>query len=458
MLTVMKFGGSILSSESDLRRAAKTVKQRSKRERLVVVASALKGATDSLIAAGCSSLENSRAVEREVAAVREKHIAMLAGIKSDEIRLQAEKKLLRKTAMLERALYGIAYLKELSPRSLDIVQTTGERMSVPLIEAYLLDAGVAAVALSGRKHGIVTNSDYGQGIPLMHETRKRLGKKARKLLHNKVVVFPGFFGSDRKGNIVSFGRGGSDFSAAIVAAALNADALELWKDVDGFMSADPKIVRNAVLLPHLSYDEAEELGYFGAKIMHPKTVLPLRKKGIRIVVKNILKPEKAGTIVSGRKQRHERVIKSIAIKRNIACVTLRSPAFVGQAGVLQKIFSAMADACVSVDLVATSETGVSFTIDEQNMQLARKSVPAIDLSLEEVAFDSSVAMVGMVGEGLKHTPGLAGRVFSCLGKHKINVEMISQGSSEINISFLVKERDLGKAVRALHREVCGGSR
>jgi aspartate kinase len=380
-------------------------------------------------------------------------LALLEGIKDSGIREKAGKALLKKVAMLERALYGIAYLKELSPRSLDLVQTMGERLSVLLIEAYLLDSGVKAVALDSGREGVAVNSDYGKALPLMRETRKRLSGKAAKLLHGSVVVFPGFFGTDGKGNIVSFGRGGSDFSAAIIAAALEADALELWKDVDGFMSADPKIVEKAYLLQSLSYDEAEELGYFGAKIMYPKTVMPLREKGIPIILKNVLKPGKKGTIVSREKKKHEKIIKSIAVKRNIACVTLRSSGFVGQTGALQKIFSAMANANISVDLVATSEAGISFTIDESDLQKAKKAIPAIDLPLEGAAFDSNVAMLGIVGEGIKGTPGIAAKIFNCLGKNGINVEMISQGSSEINISFLIKENDLAKAVKELHTEL-----
>ncbi|MDP2974051.1 MAG: aspartate kinase [Candidatus Diapherotrites archaeon] len=450
---VMKFGGSILSKESELRTLADVVKKRAEKEKIVIVASALKGVTDSLINAAGACLESSEKIESNIAAIREKHFEIVAGIKDGKIRENVEKELLKKLTLLERALYGISYLKELSPRSLDLVQTLGERLSVLLLEAYLQDNGIDAVALDDAC--IVTNSDFGQALPLMQETKEELGKRAGKILQKSIVILPGFFGTDKKGNIVSFGRGGSDFSAAIIAAALEANALELWKDVDGFMSADPKIVNGARLLSNLSYDEAEELGYFGAKIMYPKTVLPLREKGIPIIVKNILAPEKIGTVVSKEKHRHETIIKSIAVKRSIACVTLRSPAFVGQAGVLHKIFSAMANACVNVDLVTTSETGVSFTIDESDLQAAKEAVPSIDLVLEEVNFDKEVAMVGLVGEGLKRTAGVASKVFNCLGKHGINAEMISSGSSEISLSFIIRENELEKTVKVLHDELSG---
>ncbi len=453
MLTVMKFGGSILETEQQLLQLAAVVKKRVAKEEIAIVSSALKGVTDSLINAAKNSLKGSASVEQDVAAIKEKHLQLLACVKDSRAGKQAGKQLLQLFAELERVLYGIAYLKELSPRSLDLVQTMGERLSVLLLEAYLQDSGVDAVALDGIKEGIATNSDFGKAMPEMRETKKRFAKKAGKMLQKNVVVLPGFFGADREGNIVSFGRGGSDFSAAIVAAVLNANALELWKDVDGFLSADPKIVQEAMLLQHLNYDEAEELGYFGAKIMYPKTVVPLREKGIPIIMKNVLQPEKTGTVVSKRKQVHEKIIKSIAIRRDVACITLRSPAFIGQAGVLQKIFTTIAEAGVSVDLVATSERGVSFTIDEKDLEAAKKAIPSINLPLDEVNFDRDVAMVGVVGEGIKSTPGIAAKIFGCIGRQGINVEMISLGSSEINLSFLVKEKDLERAVKALHEEL-----
>ncbi|MBN2066840.1 MAG: aspartate kinase [Candidatus Diapherotrites archaeon] len=451
MRTVMKFGGSILSKEEELHRVAKVIKERRAKEEIVAVVSALKGITDSLIDAACAALENGEGIDKAVEAARETHLGILKGIRGKEIKEEAEKKVLEKITVIERALYGISYLKELSPRSLDLVQTMGERMSAPILEAYLRDNGIEAVSFD--EAFIATNSEHGQGLPEMEETGKAIEEKVGKLIHNKVAVLPGFFGKDKGQNIVSFGRGGSDFSAAIVASSLGANALELWKDVDGFMTADPKIVQKAELLPNVSYDEAEELGYFGAKIIFPRTVPPLREKGTEIVIKNILSPEKTGTVVSGKREKHERIVKSIAVKRSTAAITLRSPAFVGQAGILEKIFSAMADVCVSVDLVATSETGVSFTVDEKDFEIAKQAIPKIDLPLENVEFNRDVALLGLVGEGLKRTPGIAGRVFSCLGKHGINVEMISMGSSEINMSFLIKEKDLEKAVKVLHEEI-----
>ncbi len=451
MLTVMKFGGSILSSESQLKRVTQVVKKRREREDVLIVVSALKGVTNSLIGIANKALEGSDFKE-EFVAVKKLHLEMLSGIKAKNYVKETEKGLLEEFSLLERALQGILCLKELSPRSLDLVQTAGERLCVLLLFAYLLDENIQAIAFDGRKQGIVTNSDFGRARPLMDETKKKL-EKTKGFVHSNVLIFPGFFGVDKQDNVVSFGRGGSDFSAAILANLFRANSLELWKDVDGFLTSDPKIVEDAVVLSNLSYEEAEELGYFGAKIIYPRTVVPLKEKGIKIVIKNIQKPDKIGTIVSNERLEQKIVAKSIAVKRNIASITLRSPIFVGQAGVLEKIFYEIAKANISVGLVATSETGISFTIDEKSLPRTREAISRIGLVLEEASFDKDLAMVGVVGEGLKKKPGVAGFVFGCLAENKVNVEMISQGSSGINISFIIKESDLHKTVKALHKKI-----
>tara|TARA_Y100000310_G_scaffold341250_1_gene439812 strand:- start:1413 stop:2768 length:1356 start_codon:yes stop_codon:yes gene_type:complete len=449
----MKFGGSILSSKEDLQRIAKLVKKRREAgEEICMVVSALKGTTDSLINASESALDTEKSIEKFVSEIRKKHLDLVGQLDNDEAQEKGAKKVKEKLEILERALYGINYLGELSERSKALVYTMGERLSSLLVEAYLNQGGVKAVAMDAGDAGIVTDCCYATANPLMDKTRERVKAGLDKRLAEEVVVVTGYFGIDENGNITCLGRGGSDFSAGILANALDADALELWKDVDGFMSADPKAVEDAKLLKSLSYSEAEELGYLGAKILHPRTIVPLREKNIKAVVKNILKPGQEGTVISSFKEEKENIVKSIAIQKNIAVVQLKSASIVGLPGALTQIFSALSTNEINVDLVSTSEAGVSLTIGQTDVEKARNALENCPLAFESIAFDEDVAMIGIIGEGMKGKTGITGKIFGALGDAEINIEMISQGSTEINLSIVVKEHDAEKAVKVIHKK------
>ncbi|MDP6670457.1 MAG: aspartate kinase, partial [archaeon] len=290
--TVMKFGGSILGSKEDLNRVVGLVKKRrDSGEELCIVVSALKGVTDTLIKASESALKDRKAIDSLISNLRQKHLGLVMELSGNKAGKNAVKTLKEKLDILEKALYGINYLGELSERSTALVYTFGERLSAIVVAAYLEEAGVSASALDASK-AIVTDCCFSQANPIMDKTQKKATAEITGKLGERVIVVTGYLGADTKGNITCFGRGGSDFSAGILASAIDAGSLELWKDVDGFMSADPKMEKDAELLHNLSYEEAEELGYFGAKILHPRTVVPLKEKKIKIVLKNILTPEK----------------------------------------------------------------------------------------------------------------------------------------------------------------------
>lgn len=452
MLTVMKFGGSILSSKEDLERVAALVKRRrDAEEELCIVVSALKGVTDTLIQASESALKDRKAIDTLLSGLRQTHLGLAMELDGEKAGKNAIKKLKEKLDILEKALYGINYLGELSERSKALVYTFGERLSAIIVAAYLEESGIKASALDASK-AIVTDKCFSQANPIMGKTAEKVEKEIAGELKERVIVVTGYLGADENGNITCFGRGGSDFSAGIIASALNAGSLELWKDVDGFMSADPKLEKDAELIHNLSYEEAEELGYFGAKILHPRTVVPLKKKKIKIVIKNILTPEKEGTVVSAERSKHEKIAKSIASRNNIAMVCLKSAAMIDHPGVLAKVFGAVSREGISVDLVSTSEAGISFTINESDLEKAKKVLESEFTDFESISFDSDVAMIGVIGEGMRRKPGIAGKVFGALGENEINVEMISQGSSEINLSFLVNQKDLENAVKIIHKK------
>jgi aspartate kinase len=272
------------------------------------------------------------------------------------------------------------------------------------------------------------------------------------LLSKKVILLPGYYGIDDSTDIKTFGRGGTDYSSGFIASMFNAE-LEIWKDVSGFMSADPKIVPNAKQIPLLSYEEAEELGYLGAKILHPKTIDPLRKKGLCAEIKDIFHPEVKGTIICGRKKRDGTIIKSIASTRDIAIVNVESASMVNVPGFASLLFSKLAENEIAIDLIVTSEASITFSLEEKKLEKALSAANQITTIYPcEINHTTNLSMVGVIGEGLGETPGVAGRLFSALGKEKINIEMISQGASEINLSFVVKKEELNKTITALHKE------
>ncbi|MFH1255997.1 MAG: aspartate kinase [Candidatus Diapherotrites archaeon] len=454
MLVAMKFGGGILSTAEDFKRVAEIVrKRREKGEEIAIAVSAIKGMTDELIDAAKGAVKNSRGIDGFIRHAKESHSKALEGIKDTGIKEAAANEIAVKIGLLEKALYGVSYLKELSPRSYDLLQTFGERIAIELLEAYLLDNGVNAKALEADEAGMIVDSNYGRASPKMDEVERQMKQKVEPLLKTTVAIIPGFYGVNKHNDIVCFGRGGTDYTAGIIAAALDADHLELWKDVDGFMSADPKAVKNAKLIAQLSYDEAEELGYFGAKIMHPRTVMPLRGKKIPIQARNVLKPEKIGTTICAEgKCDSEKVIKSIVSRKDIAMVSIKSAELIEGIGMIAKIFSTIAEAGISVDMVSTSEAGISLTVEKKNAQKTRDVLAKeLDFEVEKIIIEDDIVLTSVIGHGMKGTPGIAGKLFSAMGKAGINIEVISQ-ASEINISFIIKEKNTEKAIAAIHRE------
>lgn len=449
MLAVMKFGGSVLSTIGDLKRAAGIIKAGGK-EKKVIVVSALRGVTDSLIEASGNALAKEPNIRQYCSGLKSQHTLLLDGIGDAAIKTNAGALIEEKAAVLERALLGISYLGEISPKAFDLVQTFGERLSAVVVAAFLNDAGEKSVSIEAHEAGLFTDGCYGKAMAV----QKAEGEVNRRIMHvlkgGKTVVITGFFGADDAGNICCFGRGGSDYSAGIIASALNADRLELWKDVPGFYSADPKTVKKAVLLKELSYDEAEEIGYFGAKILHPKTIEPVRKKGIPVVVKNVLTPGIDGTIITANNKQSKEVIKAISSKTGIAAITLKSAEMVTTPGILARIFTPMAEAGIDVDFVSTSEASVSFTIGKKEKERALAALKNSGLCFEKIAVEEDIALMGIIGEGMKKTIDITGKVFQALAKKGVNVEMISQGASEINLSIIIKEKDLDSAINAVH--------
>lgn len=428
---VLKFGGTSMGSADAMRKASEIV--RSTKGEVVVVVSAMSGTTDALIALGRKALAGGDWV-RSLEAIKARHAEI-----ADELgmRIGMTLGLSGFWSDLERLCQGIEMLGELSPSTLDQMQSFGERMSATIFAALLNAKGPYAEMVDANRL-IVTDDQHGCANVSFAATNKRTKEALSPLITRRVVpIVTGFVGQSESGRYTTLGRGGSDYSAAIVAAAMDADELQIWTDVDGMFTADPRVIPFAIVLPQLSYAEAGELAYFGAKVLHPKTIKPAIEEGIPVRVLNTFNATAPGTLITGEERPS---IKSVTFKKEITTVNLVSLGMLGAHGFLAKIFAAFERHAVVVDVVSTSEVSVSVTVDRE--------VPAAlveDLrAFATVEVETDMAIVCVVGEGIRTQPDVLGRLFSAVGS--VPVSMVSQGASKRNVTFVVAERDARRVV------------
>lgn len=451
-MKVMKFGGSSLKSGEAMKRVCKIISSDS--ELKVVVVSALSGVTEELIQF-ISQLRKEDEIEAFIKGMEDKHIALLTdSVDSETIQKEASAKIKDKLTRLERALYGFVYLEELTPRTKDLIQSLGERLSVIVVAASLQDMGVKAVAIDADELGIITDGVYGGASAVLDATAKNICPRLRHMFdRGETPVVTGFFGRTIEGHVTIFGRNGSDYSAAVVANALNADSLEIWKDVDGFMSVDPKIVKEAVPIDSLSYDEAAELSYFGAQVLHPRTVEPARMKNITIYVKNVFRPELRGTAIKPSGVQKVQGIKSISFMKNMSIIKIYGAGAGTKTGVISEISSKLTDAGVNIYSAATSQTCVAFLIAKHDLTMAQRALEASKKGvIERIETTDDVALLCVVGEGLGYEKGIAARVFTAVAKEGVSVNMISAGASLVAYHFTVDKKDLERTTKAIHVE------
>jgi len=451
-MKVLKFGGSSLKSGEGIRRVCKIIANDD--EWKVVVVSAISGVTEELITF-VSQMRKEDEVEAFIKNMEEKHLALLNdSVKNEAVRKAACAKMKEKLLKLERALYGFSYLEELTPRTKDIVQSLGERLSVVLVAAALQDMGVKALGMDADELGIITDGVYGQASADLDATTKNIAPKIRAMFdRGETPVVTGFFGRTSEGHVTVFGRNGSDYSASVIANCLNADALEIWKDVDGFMSVDPKIVKEAVPIDQLSYDEAAELSYFGAQVLHPRTVEPARMKNITILVKNTFKPELKGTMIKPSGVQRAQTIKSISFMKNMAIIKIFGAGAGYKTGVMSEISQKLTDADVNIYSAATSQTCIALLIAKHDIARAEKALAQSKRGVvERIEIIDDTALLCVVGEGLGFEKGIAARVFTAVAKEGVNVMMISAGASFVAYHFTVDKKDLERTIKAIHRE------
>jgi len=457
---VMKFGGTSVGSAEAIAKSAEIIRAAKKDwAQVAVIVSAMSGVTDALLKGAHTAATGDAHTFKQIANdVRGKHEAAIDGLVGATGRSPLRETINPYLAEFESLCHAVNILGEASPRAIDAISSLGERMTIHLVTARLREVGVESEAVEASEL-ILTDGIFGSANPQMEETKTRCEARLRpQMQRGSVPVITGFIGAAKNGAVTTLGRGGSDYSAGILGAALDADEVWIWTDVNGVMTADPRVVADAQTLHELSFREISELAYYGAKVLHPKTIRPVIERGIDLWIKNTFNPAHPGTLIVPDNGGGAGAIKAVTAIKGQGLITIEGRGMLGVPGVAARTFGAVARSGVSVTLItqASSEQSICFSVpstlvqkviatlkEEFRLELARRDIDNI------TAIDDSV-IVTVVGAGMKYTPGIAGRIFSALGSAKVNVIAIAQGSSECSISLVVDPKEADEAVRAIH--------
>jgi len=461
MLIVMKFGGTSVGSAERIAQAADLALAGVREgHQVVVVTSAMSGITNQLIAAARNaSGGNWQPAVRDNFYERHKSVADQLIGENGETRQAALDRIRQRLDQFEKLCFGLSMVHELTPRLLDFISGTGEMLCAPLLAGAISARGGRAEAVEATEL-IVTTDQYGSAEPIMDKTRPKTRERLGPLIERGIIpVVTGFIGANEEGVLTTLGRGGSDYSASILGAALDADEVWIWTDVNGVMTANPSEVPEARTMREISYSEASELAYYGAKVLHHKTILPAFKQNIPVRILNSFDPEDPGTRVSSAGRPSSRGVKAVTSIRNVSLVTISGKGMQGIPGIAAKTFATVAAQRANILMIsqASSENNICFVVNSSEAPgviKALNSTLEYDIfqgHIEEINADDSIAVVAAVGDRMKGTPGIAGKVFGSLGEAGVNVIAISQGSSERNISLIVSADEAAAAVRAIHR-------
>lgn len=459
MKIVMKFGGSSVANAARIKNVARTIQRFSSGNRIVVVVSAMGEATDRLVEVGDLAVKGeSRKSTMLVSKLQQMHTRAALSVVQTSSRIELMDTINSLNDELAKTVEGIAHLREMTARSRDYLLSFGERLAAPIVAFALKSLGVRSRPLTGGEAGITTDNSFGEAKPLVEVSYQQLRNRLEPLLTRKEVpVVTGFIASSVEGNITTLGRGGSDYTASLIGAALDSDEIWIWTDVDGLMTADPRIVKDAKVLTTVSFGEALELSYFGAKMMHPRALQPAAKNKIPVRIKNSSKPMSQGTLVSDKETDEGKIVKAVSIIRNVAIVTVGGTGMMGAPGVAAKVFQTLGSNNINVIMISqgSSEATISCVVPRRDLETAVRSLQLALLGqgyIDKVLMEKDSCIVAVVGSGMKGTPGVAARIFTAVGRRKVNVRMVAQGSSEYNVSFVVSEAQGPEAVRALHEE------
>jgi aspartate kinase len=460
MRLVMKFGGTAVDSGKKIVHITNLIKSyHDKGNEIVGVFSAVTGMTDEILnISGYVLKRDKKKIKDFINKTRSIHVDIIqTSIKNKtyiaEV-LQVVEVLLKE---MENILNGLVLLTEVTEKALDHLLSFGERLLTPIISYSLLDKGIDSVYLTGQEVGILTDSKFGQARPLIDTTKIRVKYHIDPILkENKIPVITGFIGADQNGNITTLGRSGSDYTATIIAVCVDADEVWLWTDVNGLMTADPNIVKEAKVLKEVSFAEAIELSLFGAKYMHPRALEPVMDTKIPIRIRNAFNLSNEGTIISKNTSKSsQRIVKSIVAIRNTALIDVSGGGMVGAPGTAAKIFDALARKSVNIMMISQSpsESSISMVVkkDDLDSAITTLDMTLLDKVIKNVRVNEDVAVIAVVGSGMRGIRGVAAKVFSSVSKSNINVIMIAQGSSELNLAFVVNNSDCEKAVKSLHQ-------
>lgn len=463
MLIVMKFGGTSVGSVQALAQVIHIVRSaKNEGHEVVVVVSAMSGVTNLLLnAAHQAEAGNENSAHQARQQIEHKHDTatrhFLGNTPQRDTTMSTIRGLLNE---FESLCHGIHVLGELTPRALDVIGGLGERMSVPQVAAILSNAGLAAQGVEATEL-IVTDGRHGGAVPLIEETAQKTQAGLRPLLAQGLTpVVTGFIGATKDGITTTLGRGGSDYSATIIGRAIEADEVWIWTDVNGVMTTDPRVVPEAHPIGHLSYAEISELSFFGAKVLHSQAIRPARRVGIPVRILNTFDPEHPGTLITAESPNGGKTVKAIAAIKNMSLVTVAGPGMIGIPGVAGRTFTAVARTDTNVLMIsqASSEQSICFVVPTADVRRVIESledelIREIERrDLDRVKAEDNTVVLAVVGSGMKGMPGVSARLFGAMGKEKINVIAIAQGSSEYNISIVIAQGDADSAVKAIHTE------
>ncbi len=466
-MTILKFGGSSLADGERIKAVTEIVAQAGRKERIGVVLSAMKGVTDLLIAAARRAEEGAEGHAEVLERIRGQHFAAIRMLfpPADQAAVITPLQLMFNE--LEEILHGVELLRECSPRTMDFVMSFGERLSCALVSAYMRQRGLSAEIVDAREM-VVTDEHFGSAAVNFPKSYARI--EARLSGHQGIPVVPGFIGATENGVTTTLGRNGSDYTASIIGAGVSADLIDIWTDVDGVLSADPRLVPEAFVIPSLSYEEAMELSYFGAKVIHPYSMIPAVEKDIPIRIKNSLNPSAPGTLISpaaspgvnGAGHRHP--ITGIATIEGISLVNIEGGGMIGIPGIAARVFGALAREGINIIMIsqASSEHTICLVFRTREAERALRALGkelALELEtrrIQDFQLVRDLLVVSVIGENMRGTPGIAGKLFSALGTAGVNILVIAQGSSERNISLVIEDKNHTLALRTIHKAFLSG--
>jgi aspartokinase/homoserine dehydrogenase 1 len=457
-MQVLKFGGSSVASADTIKQVKQIVEAAAKRDRTVVVFSAFGGVTDTLLHGGALAAGGHESYKEIVAQLTQRHLDAVKALLPLTAQSPVLSMVMQQCNEIEAICNGIYLLREFSDKTRDRILSYGELIASRIISAYFTSAGLPNCWKDARS--LITTDSILQKQRLTLLQRQHRCKKPLWRDNEALYVVPGFIASDKNGATTTLGRGGSDYTAAIIGAAVDASVVEIWTDVSGMMTADPRLVTNAKVIEHISYYEAMELSHFGAKVIYPPTIQPVMTKGIPVLIKNTFAPQDAGTRIETIAEKDGANIRGISSISKIALLSLEGSGMVGIPGFSRRLFQTLAQHTINVILItqASSEHSICVGIDESAAQKAKEVIDdAFSFEIEKgtvnpLAIEKGLAIVALVGDGMKSHPGTSGKMFGVVGRNGVNIRAIAQGSSERNISAVVAAEDVKKVLNVLHEE------